>query len=227
MWNKFVAFAKVLGEIEGAAKTAAIVIAGGMIAYFLITSNHACQGKLPAGVVQNGDTNYTPVIKEKERPKSLPTDSGIKEKLPAGVRQEDVSRIIDLVPTDRTGDFLPDKPAEIIETKSGEVYVRKDSAFALVKVIDIEEPIVRPGIFFFVGMTATVNDGLAPAIGASLLVWDGKFGIPFVAADTKGISAGGDYIFHKDLGIGIGRRFDYKGGGELEAKFAYYWNRGS
>lgn len=144
-----------------------------------------------------------PFVKKKEFP----------AKLPEGVKQTDVDRVITLETKDSDRVF-------ITETNKGEVFVQKDSSVREVTVTVIEPPLFKfqsdVGLGFTFGWH-TDSYRMSPSACFAPLQWSGWLNIPNFTVDLDGIGVGGSARLYHDIFAGVSEEKMFNGGSELKA----------
>jgi len=152
------------------------------------------------------DSGFVPIIKKDYRPRSTPFERPSKPpvKLPRGVKESDVKRVIIVTENVKTdsGKTFSDSTT-VIELKSGEIYVPKEDG----KELTVEEfryvpPILDLGLFGSVGASLggiLAKLTLSPLVAASPLQICGLVQFPLAMADLYGVGVGfgvryGDFI---------------------------------
>jgi hypothetical protein len=143
------------------------------------------------------DSGFVPIIKQEFKPRSTPFERASKPpvKLPQGVKESDVKRVIIVIKDVKTGSNIavPDT-SRIIELKSGEIYVPKEEGTELtVHEITYMPPILRFGLFASVGVSLggiPAKLTVSPLVAVSPLQICGFVQFPLVMVDLCGIGAG-------------------------------------
>jgi len=190
-------------------KYIAIIIACGTLIYVIVTVRSCVDGRMPEdGAILHvpKDSGFSPIAQQEYRPPSLPfSRRRLQVKLPAGVSERDVRRVV----TVRVRDSSGARRLSIIEARSGETYVPRDSAILGVEVTDVLSPIFAVGVRFGIGLTATPTR-LSPAAFLALVEWDGWLQVPVAVADLDGLGIGGQLRIYHDICFGATHlwRFD-------------------
>lgn len=146
------------------------------------------------------DSSFMPTDHRHYQPPSLPGLSTLvgsppPAKLPKGVRERDVHRVVSLELRERK------KSIGIIEMKDGTVFVAKDSAIQNVTITDYEAPILSFGIFPGIGLSLGPQR-VSPLAKISLIELWGIGRLPMLTADLDGAGIGGEFRLYHDIYIG-------------------------
>jgi hypothetical protein len=166
------------------------------------------------------DTGFVPVTERELRPRSTPFEgaSNVPVKLPKGLAEGDVARIVRVVkriPINSSRSVL-DTTAMII-TKADQVFVPKqDGIQTSVEDTKFVPPIFRFGIFASVGISLVKlgipNLEVSPSIAIAPLEILGKIQLPLITADLQGVGIGVGYRY-KDFVFAVAghQRFEDAG----------------
>lgn len=206
-----------------ALKYVAIIIACATI-IIIVAQIRNCGSNDQGGViVAPVDTNFAPVTHETYRPPSLPFSkktSGVE--LPKGVKEQDVQRVISVEVRDVPKE--PPKRIDIIEMKTGEVFVHKDSSISDVTVSTFEPPVFTFQLKFGAGVSiGKAGSGLrfSPAALFAPVEWAGWIQIPALGADLDGMGLGAQIKVYHDFSVGALRLWRYDGGAKIKLTISY------
>jgi hypothetical protein len=160
------------------------------------------------------DTNYVPVQKITYTPKSTPFESASKQpaKLPQGVRERDVKRVIDVKSTPKDTLHRCPYSLQMIETKDGNFYLKKDSGWVTsLKVTDYEPTILDFGVHLSLGVTLAFSsvNMLSPCAAMAPLEVCGCVQLPLLAVDIQSIGAGAAWR-KNDWSFGVMMHWSWK-----------------
>ena len=221
-------------------KYIAIIIACGVL-FYVIAALKSCNLKQSSmsqsTIVNPTDSNFAPVEHTTYQPPSLPalskTTSGIK--LPKGLSEKDVKKVVELklrtsVPVSTNdsmtqSSFVNDSltTLDIIETRNGDIFVKKDSLIQSVKVIHFEPPVFAFNLRFGAGVSAGYSDrkiNFSPVAVMSLVDWNVdkiKFQAPIVTADLDGVGLGAQFQLYNNLYFGAIREWRWNGESAINA----------
>lgn len=157
-------------------------------------------------IVTPQDSTFAPLEHRSYTPPSVQIPFLTKKKsghppasLPVGVSEKDVKRVISLKYKDRT------EPVNIIEMKSGMIFVKKDSLLEEVTDWTYRPPIVEFGLFPGGGLSFAWQDSklrLSPTMGFSLMDVCGTVRLPFISVDIDGLGAGIQAKLYHEIYIG-------------------------
>jgi hypothetical protein len=138
-------------------------------------------------------------------------------KLPSGVSEPDLQRVTKILL--KTGDEI-----DLIEKKTGEVYVLKDSVVREVEVIDVAPRALAFSPTMGLGASiGTLGDRLrlSPALTVSVFEWWGWLHAPTAAADIDGLGGGAEVRLYHDIFIGAARLWRYDEGASVKLTIVY------
>lgn len=169
------------------------------------------------------DSSFQPMVHQNYKPPSLPFSKGkLPAKLPQGVGERDVKRVVSVTVKDVKGS----RTIDIVETKTGAIYVPKDSVVVSAVVTNIVPPLFTFQLRY--GLGVTVGDGggspvirLMPAATASLMEWDGWLQAPIVSADLDGVGLGIQCKLYHDIYAGGLWQRKFEGGSQGKLVFDY------
>lgn len=184
--------------------------------------------------VTPADSSFTPIDHRSYTPPLLPALSKRSAvppvtKLPRGVRERDVRRVVQLewkgVPA----------PTNIIELKNGEVFVEKDSPLERVTVVDYNPPVLALGLFPGIGVSLGLEKGnvgepwrnrakLSPVLKASFVEVCGTVKLPMIAADLDGAGIGAEWTIYHDIAIGAALFGEYSNLNQRSFKVTLQFN---
>jgi hypothetical protein len=177
-------------------------------------------------VVTPKDTNYAPVTHKDFQPSSLPflkkKSSGVK--LPAGISEKDVEKIISVAVKDVPKDSC--KRIDIIQTKDGEVFVHKDSSVESVIVTRFIPPLMDWDLRLGYGLTAALAPSsskltASPALIVAPLCWSGWLDAPMFLADLDGIGLGAQARLYHDIFVGAAGVWRYDTRAQAKITLSY------
>lgn len=190
----------------------------------LIASLRCCncrQAQTTQGnIFQPKDTNCAPIVEHDFRPASIPLIEHSKPpvKLPKYVHERDVKRVLVITKRTNENDSTSHQPktdkTSIIELKNGDLFVDKQNGeVQSVDLYNYRAPILDWELFVLGGITFSpkisspylVN--ISPVVALCPLQICGAIQFPILAADLRGIGAGGAYHEWK-LSIGLLYGFD-------------------
>ena len=164
------------------------------------------------------DPNFTPVIYGTYQPPSVPMLSSKKSglKLPEGMSEKDVAKVTTIERTEG-------KPIDIIETKSGEIFIAKDSTIRSVRVTMFEAPVFSFDWRFGFGASLGYRERFqfSPSVTFAPLEWYGKLHAPTLTADLDGIGVGGQLRVYHDIYLGPAHVWRYDVGSQFKATVHY------
>jgi hypothetical protein len=200
-------------------KAASVIIVCATIV-FIVLQMKSCGKKasVSASVSSPTDSNFSQISHEEYKPSSLPF-SGKKApvNLPEGVEEKDVQRVVSIEVKD-----VPKsepKKIDVVETKSGEIYVAKDTSVVSVKVTEFEPKLFDFDLRFGVGLSVGLPSSgvrLSPAAVAAPIVWAGFIHAPIVVADLDGLGVGAQARLYHDIFVGAARFWRYDGGNQYK-----------
>lgn len=203
----------ILGEAKTILKYVAIIIACGTLIVLAVCIKGCSSNPITLRSIQvPRDSNFTPIVRGSYRPPSTPfSKKKLPVDLPSGIRERDVKQVITI--GFDTSSHRPPKTVDIIETKTGEVFVLKDSAIKSVSVTVIEAPIFAVDLRFGVGLSIGVNGEshihVSPAAIMAPFEWSGWLQAPIVVADLDGVGVGAQMRFYHDVYVGASRIWRY------------------
>ncbi len=150
-------------------------------------------------------------------------------RLPGGVREKDVRRVVSVKYKGI------DKPVSIIETKSGDVFVERDSSLERIDVVAYNPPVVAFGLYPGVGISlapfgANVGDPgrnggiIQPMVKLSFAEFFGVVRLPMLALDLKGAGLGAEVKLYHDIYVGAGYFASYSNLSQQEFKATLQFN---
>lgn len=148
------------------------------------------------------DTNFAPVQHQTHRPPSLPfIGQKMDVVLPSGVKENDVERVTSVKWKDR------ERPTNIIELKTGEIFVQKDSTIESITVTDLLAPIVSVDISPGFGLSVQLGFSsrrweFSPSVTLSPFTFFGWLKGPAVMADLSGAGVGLEARLYHDIYLG-------------------------
>jgi hypothetical protein len=163
-------------------------------------------------VAESHDSDFVSNIEQKYQPPSTPFSnkkSGFK--LPAGVKETDVARVVSIALTPARPHPNPllrgeGNTIDVITTKDGQTFVGKDSnLIKSVTVTDFEPPIARTVLKFGIGASVGLRDdkfSLSPSVVFAPQEWYGWIHVPVLTADLYGAGVGGQFKFYHDFYLG-------------------------
>jgi len=189
--------------------------------------------------IEPQDSNFVPVRVQRYRPSSLSFSkktSGVR--LPKGVKERNVRQVVslELQPDAVNGDSLSFKrqyrglshKIDIIETKSGEIFVLKDSLLTGVSVTRFEPRLFSLGLRFGIGCSIAQAENerlrILPMGIISFVDWnigDVNFHAPIITADYEGVGIGMQTQLYHDIYFGLVRNWNYKGGEGMKAEVGF------
>jgi len=176
-------------------------------------------------ITMPNDTNYIPVKHEEAQPSSLPwAKNKLGVKLPEGVKEKDVKKITNIEYRTSNGDSGQTKEVSIIETKSGEIFVRKDSSIQSVTEIIIKPPLVEFSLTFGVGLSLTKRGEFfrpMPCGTFTPVCWSGWLKAPLLAVDFEGIGLGAAVKLYHDIDIGAAKIYNFGESSQLKLIVTY------
>ena len=148
------------------------------------------------------DTSFKPVEHATYQPPSLPFLSSRHgpARLPAGAGEKDVKQVVSLKwkGVKRTTD--------VIQLRTGETYVEKDSLLEGVTVTDYERPLLawEPAVGVGVSVLPRIQGAwqFSPSVSISALQWVGRVNIPVLCGDFDGIGFGVEATLYHDFSAG-------------------------
>jgi len=174
------------------------------------------------GVSVPADTNYNPVTEQEYTPPSTPLSSKkLPVQLPKGVREKDVETVTTITMKPEHG--KPSQKFDIIRTKEGETFVRKDSTIESVSVTTIAPPFMDWGIHFGAGITAGKSESvkLSPSLCVAPVQWFGWLQAPAGYLDIEGVGPGLQAKVYHDIYIGAAKIWKFEGGEQLKLTIQY------
>lgn len=162
-------------------------------------------------------------------------DKTMKKELPIGVLDVDVEQIISVGVKPGDDSLLT---LDLIETKDGEVFLKRDSAVQFLQVTKFEPPVFSLCMRFGVGVTGAVSGGqgavsserwavrFSPMVSVSLAEWNVarlNFLAPTLIADLNGIGAGAQVRVYHDIYLGVVREWGRDGGTEVKGVVGVVW----
>jgi hypothetical protein len=171
------------------------------------------------------DSNFAPVTHQTYQPPSIPflSKEKLPVKLPQGVKEKDVKKIIKLTVRD-----IPSggKEINIIESKTGEIFVQRDSSIVSIGVIDVRPPLIAFDFRFGAGLSlGKCGKGLrySPAVLFAPIEWDGWLQLPVVAADLDGIGPGAQIKIYHNIYLGAAQLWRYDVGQQSKIILSYVY----
>jgi hypothetical protein len=164
------------------------------------------------------DTNFVPIENQTYQPPSVPVLSNKRSgfKLPEGVKETDVKKVISV---EVKTDSAETKTIDIIETKDGEIFIRKDSLIRSVKVTRFEPPVFSFGWRIGAGVSVGYNDRInfSPSGVFAPVEWYGWLHAPIVQADLNGVGVGAQFRLYHDVYVGAVKSWNYNEGEQIKA----------
>ena len=188
---------------------------------FFVSKIHSCtsSGVSPQPTYVPRDSNFVPVARQDYQPPSLPfSKRKLDVKLPAGLKEKDISRVIAIGVGNIAGDST--RTFNIIETKGGDVFLQRDSSVRSLTVTRVTPAILDFGIRFGFGISAAGFKDPAfirPALALAPLEWSGWLQTPTIIADLDGVGVGAQARLYHDFYLGAGRLWLYDGGAKIKA----------
>ncbi len=171
------------------------------------------------------DTTFSPV---KHTDYRVPTIASLSQKkgparLPEGVSESDVKRVTSL--KFRGGS----RATDIIELKTGELFVEKDSSLESVTVTEYEAPFLawEPSLGLGLSIRPRFSEGpptLSISAGASVIQFLGRVDLPVLCADLDGVGLGARVKFYHDLSAGACLLWRYTDPSEKVIKIILHLN---
>jgi hypothetical protein len=160
------------------------------------------------------DDRYASVERGTYRPRSIPLlEPRPKRALPPGVDPLKVSRIVE-IRLRKNAD-----PLSVVELKTGEVLLERDSTVESVEVTDFTPPIFLTGLGFAVGLSLGMRDDgrwtIRPAGSVSALEILGTVRAPVFALDTDALGLIAETKIYHGIWAGLGVFWPYA---ELERR---------
>lgn len=185
------------------AAIAAIIIAA---VGYLASRISSCLGEQDSSTVvvkQDPTGKFEDVHSGTYRPPSIPViEKKGQSPLPAGIDERQVDRVVKIHLTER------DTALSIVELKTGEVLVERDSIIDRVEVIDFSPPLLLFDIRFALGLSSgSEEDGnwsVRPAASASFMELAGAVRIPVVLVDTRHVGLGCSTRIYHEIWAGAG-----------------------
>jgi hypothetical protein len=141
------------------------------------------------------DSGYLPIVRREYSPNPLPFGNSLKpvSKLPKGVKESDINRVITIRSSVDT--------LVIIQTKSGEVFVPRKTDSIEVTVTDYQPPVLRFGLFAGIGLSLNSELKVSPSVSISPVIISERWYAPIITADLRSVGIGIGYRFYHDLTI--------------------------
>ncbi len=210
--------------IERVLKYVAVIIAAVAIIVFIVKIRSCSStGVTPRSTYVPRDSNFVPVTRQDYQPPSLPfSKRKLNIKLPAGVKEKDVSKIITLgvgnIAHDSTRSF------DIIVTKNGEIFLQRDSSVQSLSVTTVTPAVLDFGIRFGFGISAAgfkYPVFIRPSLALAPLEWSGWLQAPTIVADLDGIGVGAQARIYHDVYVGAERLWLYDGESRIKVTLHY------
>ncbi|TAK57862.1 MAG: hypothetical protein EPO24_09345 [Bacteroidetes bacterium] len=181
------------------------------------------EGTSQSFTVKPQDERFTETEYREHTVSSNPfSDKTLKGKLPRGITENDVEQTVDVIY--KFGDEFD--TLEFIETKDGQVFIKKDSAIKFVSVTKFEPPVFSFCMKYGIGVTAGLRNGLhlSPSASLALAEWNIarlNFHAPIITADLDGIGAGAQMQLYHDFSFGTIYTWGWSGERELKASLNF------
>lgn len=205
-------------------KYTAIILVAVVVLVILLKLKNCGGGKTQRTTVSvPADTNFAAVVKETYQPPSLPlSKKSSRVKLPAGVKEKDVKKVVTIEVRDVPRD--PPKKIEIIETNEGETFVHKDPSIVSVRVTEFQPPIVRLQLKSAAGVSVGKSGrGLrfSPAGIFAPVEWVGWIHAPILFTDLDGLGVGLQVRLYHNICVGTVRIWRYDHGNQAKLFLVY------
>lgn len=180
----------------------------------VVTENH-----VPA------DTNFAPTIEQEYTAPSLPFQKKkFPVELPKGIKEKDIAEITTI--KQKSEDGKPAKQIDIIKTKDGETFIKKDSSIESITVTHFNPPTMNINFRFGVGFTASYIDKKLKPLPAAFIApveWFGWLQLPTLGADLDGVGPGLGIKLYHDIYIGANHLWQFEEGNKEKLSIAYYF----
>jgi hypothetical protein len=106
------------------------------------------------------------------------------------------------------------RPTDVIELKTGDLFIEKDSLLESVTVTEYEAPFLawEPSLGLGISIGPNLLKGpptISPSAGASVIQFLGRIDLPVLCADLDGIGLGARVKFYHDLSVGAALLWRY------------------
>ena len=175
-------------------------------------------------IEQPKDTNFAAIVEHNYRPASIPfLEHPMKPplRLPQGVDQRDVKRILVVAKTVRNYDSTTHRDnTAVVELKDGTLYVdKRNGEVYSADVYVYQSPVLEFGLFVSIGITASIEK-LSPAVSISPIQIYGIIQFPVVIADFYGLGAGAAYRW-SNINIGLLLHSSFKTASQVKLVLTY------
>jgi hypothetical protein len=188
--------------------TAAVVMAA---VAFVASRISSCLGEPGASTVvvkRDPSEKFEDVHSRTYRPPSIPViEKKGQSPLPAGIDERQVERVVKLHIAER------DTPLLVVQMKTGEILVERDSLISHVEVVDFTPPFVSFELRFGLGLSFGPEPeerwAVRPIASASIMELAGAVRLPVVMIDTRHFGVGCDTRAYHEIWAGAGVFWEY------------------
>ena len=169
------------------------------------------------------DSNFAPTTRKNYQPPSLPfSKRRLDVALPKGLKEKDVRKVTSIEVSNVPAH--PPKKIDIIETRSGETFVGRDSSIRSISITIVQPPILSFSLRFGFGSTLARSKNAVTASPAAVFApveWSGWIHAPTLVADFDGIGPGAQLSVYHDIYAGASRLWLYEGGDKIKLSLVY------